>query len=51
MKRIQSVPLLIGQFVEMVDEYHAICQSNNGSNSVVRVLRYAGECSAAFSVH
>lgn len=38
-KRIQSVPLIIGQFLEMVDENYAIVQSTNGSNSYfTRVL-------------
>merc|ERR1719433_1277854 len=38
-KRIQSVPLIIGQFMEMVNEEYAIVQSTNGSNSYyTRVL-------------
>ena len=37
-KRIQSVPLNIGQFSEMVDKDTAIITMNNGSNNYVRVL-------------
>merc|ERR1719192_154300 len=37
-KRIQSVPLIIGQFLEMIDECHAIVGSTNGSNYYTRVL-------------
>jgi len=37
-KRIQSVPLVIGQFLEMIDENHAIIGSTTGSNYYVRVL-------------
>jgi len=37
-KRIQSVPLIIGQFLEMIDENHAIVGSTNGSNYYTRVL-------------
>lgn len=37
-KRIQSVPLMIGQFTEMVDDHHAIVSSTSGSNYYVRVL-------------
>mmetsp|Transcript_6861 Transcript_6861/g.14166 ORF Transcript_6861/g.14166 Transcript_6861/m.14166 type:complete len:351 (-) Transcript_6861:651-1703(-) len=37
-KRIQSVPLVIGQFSEMVDENHGIVMSTAGSNYFVRVL-------------
>jgi 26S proteasome regulatory subunit T3 len=37
-KRIQSVPLIIGQFLEMIDEFHAIVGSTNGSNYYTRVL-------------
>lgn len=36
-KRIQAVPLQIGQFVEMVDEHYGVIQSGN-STSLVRVL-------------
>lgn len=38
-KRIQSVPLVIGQFLEMVDENYGIVGSTAGSNYYVRVLR------------
>jgi len=37
-KRIQSVPLVVGQFLEMVDSNHAIVGSTTGSNYYVRVL-------------
>eukprot|EP01094_Clydonella_sp_ATCC50884_P022518 TRINITY_DN51_c0_g2_i2.p1 TRINITY_DN51_c0_g2~~TRINITY_DN51_c0_g2_i2.p1 ORF type:complete len:396 (-),score=134.23 TRINITY_DN51_c0_g2_i2:173-1360(-) len=37
-KRIQSVPLVIGQFLEMIDQNHAIVGSTTGSNFYVRVL-------------
>ena len=37
-KRIQSVPLVIGQFLELVDENYAIVSSTAGSNYYVRVL-------------
>jgi 26S proteasome regulatory subunit T3 len=37
-KRIQSVPLVIGQFLEMIDEHTAITGSTTGSNYVARVL-------------
>ena len=37
-KRIQSVPLTIGQFLEMIDENYAIVQSSGGVNYMVRVL-------------
>mmetsp|Transcript_25155 Transcript_25155/g.36994 ORF Transcript_25155/g.36994 Transcript_25155/m.36994 type:complete len:408 (-) Transcript_25155:125-1348(-) len=37
-KRIQSVPLTIGQFIEMVDDHHAIVSSTSGSTYYVRVL-------------
>mmetsp|Transcript_67322 Transcript_67322/g.152327 ORF Transcript_67322/g.152327 Transcript_67322/m.152327 type:complete len:411 (-) Transcript_67322:223-1455(-) len=36
--RIQSVPLVIGQFSEMVDENYGIVQSTAGSNYYVRIL-------------
>lgn len=38
MKKIQSVPLMIGQFLEMVDEHHGIVNSTAGSTYLVRVL-------------
>jgi 26S proteasome regulatory subunit T3 len=37
-KRIQSVPLVIGQFLEMVDNNTAIVGSTTGSNYYVRIL-------------
>jgi len=37
-KRIQSVPLVIGQFLEMIDPVTAIVGSTTGSNYFVRVL-------------
>ena len=37
-KRIQSVPLEIGNFVEMVDESYGIVQATSGSTYYVRVL-------------
>uniref|UniRef100_A0A1I7UWD7 26S proteasome regulatory subunit 6B n=1 Tax=Caenorhabditis tropicalis TaxID=1561998 RepID=A0A1I7UWD7_9PELO len=37
-KRIQAVPLIIGQFLEAVDRGHAIVGSTTGSNYYVRVL-------------
>jgi 26S proteasome regulatory subunit T3 len=37
-QRIRATPLVIGQFVEMVDATSAIVQSTSGSTSFVRVL-------------
>jgi 26S proteasome regulatory subunit T3 len=37
-KRIQSVPLVIGQFLEPIDQYTGIVGSTSGSNYVVRIL-------------
>lgn len=37
-KRIQSVPLLIGQFLEMIDPVTGIVGSTTGSNYYVRIL-------------
>lgn len=37
-KRIQSVPLVIGQFLEMVDENTGIVASTTGNNYYVRIL-------------
>lgn len=37
-KRIQSVPLLIGQFLELIDERTAIVSSTAGSNHIVRIM-------------
>jgi 26S proteasome regulatory subunit T3 len=37
-KRIRSVPLVIGQFLEVVDESTGIVGSTTGMNSIVRIL-------------
>ena len=37
-KRIKSVPLLIGNFSEMIDAHHGIGQTTSGSSYYVRVL-------------
>ncbi|KAH9966592.1 26S proteasome subunit P45 [Russula dissimulans] len=37
-RRIQSVPLVIGQFLEPIDQHTAIVGSTTGSNYVVRIL-------------
>jgi len=37
-KRIQSVPLVIGQFLEPIDQHHGIVGSTTGSNYYVRIL-------------
>jgi len=37
-KRIPSVPLVIGQFMEAIDQNTGIVQSSTGSNYVVRIL-------------
>jgi 26S proteasome regulatory subunit T3 len=37
-KRIKSVPLVIGQFLETIDEHTGIIGSTTGSNYVVRIL-------------
>ncbi|KAH9555673.1 hypothetical protein CY35_08G127400 [Sphagnum magellanicum] len=37
-KRIQSVPLVIGQFIEMVDQNNGIAGFTTGSNYYVRIL-------------
>lgn len=37
-KRIQSVPLVIGQFLELIDATHAIVSSAGGSSYYVRLL-------------
>ncbi|KAJ3197481.1 26S proteasome regulatory subunit 6B [Irineochytrium annulatum] len=37
-KRIQSVPLVIGQFLEPIDQHSGIVGSTTGSNYVVRIL-------------
>lgn len=37
-KRIQSVPLVIGQFLEPIDQFTGIVGSTTGNNYVVRIL-------------
>jgi len=37
-KRIRSVPLVIGQFLEIIDHNHGIVSSTTGSNYYVRIL-------------
>lgn len=37
-KRVQSVPLVIGQFSEMIDQHRGIVSSTTGSNYFVRIL-------------
>merc|ERR1719163_2674273 len=37
-KRIQSVPLVIGQFLEIIDHNHGIVSSTTGTNYYVRIL-------------
>jgi len=37
-RRIQSVPLVIGQFLEPIDQHTGIVGSTTGSNYVVRIL-------------
>lgn len=37
-KRIQSVPLVLAQFLEPIDQHTAIVGSTTGSNYVVRIL-------------
>ncbi|KAK2195651.1 bifunctional P-loop containing nucleoside triphosphate hydrolase/ATPase [Babesia duncani] len=37
-KRIQSVPLVIGQFLDMIDKNYGIVSSTAGSNYYVRIL-------------
>ena len=37
-KRIKSVPLIIGQFLEMIDTDHGIIGSTTGSSKYVRIL-------------
>ena len=50
-KRIQSVPLVIGQFLEMVDNNNGIVGSTTGSNYYVRYVDihlHAGSSCKAF---
>jgi 26S proteasome regulatory subunit T3 len=37
-KRIQSVPIVIGQFLEMIDEFSGIVGSANSTSNYVRIL-------------
>jgi 26S proteasome regulatory subunit T3 len=37
-KRIQSVPVVIGQFLEMIDEFTGIVGSANSTSNYVRIL-------------
>merc|ERR1712119_145976 len=37
-KRVQSIPLVIGQFLEAIDQNNAIVSSTTGRNYFVRVL-------------
>ncbi|VWU50652.1 26S protease regulatory subunit 6B, putative [Hepatocystis sp. ex Piliocolobus tephrosceles] len=37
-KRIQSVPLIIGQFIDIIDNNYGIVSSTSGSNYYVRIL-------------
>jgi 26S proteasome regulatory subunit T3 len=37
-KRIQSVPLVVGQFLEMIDSFSGIIGSTTGASSYVRIL-------------
>jgi len=56
-KRIQSVPLMVGQFLEMVDEHMGIVGSTTGASSYVRVLstldreKLKPSCSVALHRH
>eukprot|EP01069_Polyplicarium_translucidae_P005270 Polyplicarium_translucidae@DN2752_c0_g1_i4.p1 len=43
-RRIQSVPLVIGQFLEIVDSKHGIVSSTAGSNYYVRILSTINRC-------
>ena len=37
LKRIQSVPLVIGQFVEMIDEIYGLVNTTSGSTYMVAI--------------
>merc|ERR1719486_83496 len=54
-KRIQSVPLVIGQFLEIIDHNHGIVSSTTGSNYYVRVLstinRELLKCGSSVALH
>jgi hypothetical protein len=43
-KRIQAVPLVIGQFMEMIDTNYGIVSSTTGSTCVARCLRVVPSC-------
>lgn len=57
LKKIQSVPLVIGQFIEMVDETYGLVNSTSGSVYYVRVLsildreKLKPNCSVALHKH
>lgn len=56
-KRIQSIPLVIGQFHELIDENHAVISSTSGSTYHVRILstldreKLKPNCSVALHRH
>ncbi|RHY26129.1 hypothetical protein DYB25_009074 [Aphanomyces astaci] len=50
-KRIQSVPLVIGQFLEMVDANYGIVGSTAGSNYYVRILRFRLKPNSSVALH
>lgn len=57
LKKIQSVPLLIGSFVEMIDSNYGMISTNSGSNYLVRILsildreKLKPNCSVALHKH
>jgi 26S proteasome regulatory subunit T3 len=57
LKKIQSVPLVIGQFIEMIDETYGLVNSTSGSVYYVRVLsildreKLKPNCSVALHKH
>jgi 26S proteasome regulatory subunit T3 len=42
LKRIQSVPLVIGHFIEMIDEIHGLVNTNSGTTYMVSIWRCWG---------
>lgn len=50
-KRIQSVPLVIGQFLEAVDATSGIVGSTTGSNYYVRTLPHLPGCAFRSDCH
>ena len=56
-KRIKAVPLILGQFVEMVDEYYGLTSSTAGTTYYVRILstldreKLKPNCSVALHRH